>query len=152
MKRTYSFVERVHFPDIDFGGGLYHARYLDYMDKARSAMYREHCIDIGRLFRERFALVVVDAKLKYLRPVRLDDLICVYTRLVNYTDKSLTVEQLITNRELSFDVVEADVIEGPSVVHKATITLVGANLIIGKAVLLPSDFTCLLQTCWRIVA
>ena len=151
MKRTYVFQERVHFPDIDFGGGMYHGRYMDYLDKARSAMYREHRIDIAKLFKLYFALVVVDARLKYLRPVVLDDMLFIYTRVIGYTEKSITLDQRVANFELPKELLDANELESHSIVNKATITLVGANYSDRKSVALPGDFADLLMSSWRPV-
>jgi acyl-CoA thioesterase FadM len=119
------------------------------MDKARSSMFREHNIDIGNLFSEHFALVVVDAKLRYYRPILHNDQIHMYSRVVNFSEKSLTVEHYLANCNLSNVIFKAEIIDERLIVHKATITLVCADLIKHKSSALPAIFTPLLMDSWR---
>jgi acyl-CoA thioester hydrolase len=133
MSRTYHFHERVHFPDIDAGGAMYHGRYLDYFDKARQAMLREHGVDHNDLIKSGYALVVVEANLRYFKPVRLGDTLHIYSRLVRKSDKVAIVEQLLTTSVVTDDELAMPFHDVESRVHMARIHLVGVDLELQKA-------------------
>ena len=65
---------RVYYEDTDFGGVVYYANYLAYMERARNACLRQLGFLLGVL-KDRFGMlfVVTDVSLRYLMPARLDD-------------------------------------------------------------------------------
>ncbi len=83
----HSFTQRVYYSDTDCGGIVYHARYLDFVEHARTELLR----DIGKaakqtgshsaLMQQEMALVVKSATIDYQRPAFLDDLLTVETEI-----------------------------------------------------------------------
>ena len=139
MSRTYYFKERVHFPDIDAGGAMYHGRYLDYFDKARQAMLIGHGIDHNDLIKNGYALVVVEANLRYFKPVRLGDTLNIYSRLVRKSDKVAIVEQLLTTTPLRDEDLAMPFSDVTSRVHLAKVHLVGVDLKLQKSSKFPAE-------------
>ncbi|MBM4253512.1 MAG: acyl-CoA thioesterase [Deltaproteobacteria bacterium] len=139
MSRTYYFQERVHFPDIDAGGAMYHGRYLDYFDKARQSMLRAHGVDHNDLIKAGYALVVVEAHLRYFKPVRLGDTLHIYSRLVRKSDKVAIVEQLLTTEPVADTELEMPFSDVASRVHTARVHLVGVDLELKKARKFPGE-------------
>jgi acyl-CoA thioester hydrolase len=140
MSRIYHYSQQVNFPDIDLGGGMYHGRYLDYLDRARQSILNEHGLSFGALLKSGIALVVVDASLKYLRPVFFEDQIHIYSRIVDRTSKSLTVEQITTKQAVGQDVLkDAPLSELPERINAATIKIVCVDLKTHRAMAFP-DF------------
>ena len=43
-KRTHRLIARVYFADTDFSGAVYHARYLEFLERGRSDLLR--CLDV----------------------------------------------------------------------------------------------------------
>jgi acyl-CoA thioester hydrolase len=90
---------RVYYEDTDAGGVVFYARYLAYMERARTEWLRALGFDNSSLATASgvvFAVRHVD--LDYLRPARLDDELTVTARLVDTRRASLTFEQHVRRR------------------------------------------------------
>lgn len=67
---------RVYFQDTDAGGVVYHASYVNFMERARTEWLRTHGYSNAGLMKQFGAVFVVRSlKLDYLRPALLDDLL-----------------------------------------------------------------------------
>lgn len=79
---THRFGLRVYYEDTDFGGIVYYANYLKFIERARSEWVRALGIDQRRMKEETgivFAVRRVEAD--YLAPARFDDLLEVRTAI-----------------------------------------------------------------------
>jgi acyl-CoA thioester hydrolase len=85
---------RVYFEDTDAGGIVYHGRYLGFAERARTETLRELGVPHAELVRD-FGLIFVvrRAKLDYLRPARLDDVLEVATEGVALAGASVNLRQ-----------------------------------------------------------
>lgn len=78
--RSSEWPVRVYYEDTDAGGVVYHARYLHFLERARTEVLRELGQFHARLIEEESLLFsIVDLQIRYLKPARLDDLLCVRT-------------------------------------------------------------------------
>lgn len=72
---------RIYYADTDLSGVVYHANYLNYMERARSEYFR--AVGITKLAdldaEEPTAWALRKASLEYVRPARVDDVIEVHT-------------------------------------------------------------------------
>ena len=85
---------RAYFDDTDAGGVVYHANYLRWFERSRSAMLRALGLDQpGALTQGWGAYAVTDIGIRYLRPARLGDAVLVTTRLTELRAASWRVEQ-----------------------------------------------------------
>ena len=85
---------RVYFEDTDAGGIVYHGRYLGFAERARTETLRELGVPHAELVRELGLIFVVRrAKLDYLRPARLDDVLEVATEGIALAGASVTLRQ-----------------------------------------------------------
>ena len=67
---------RVNYSEVDQMGVVYHARYLVWLDVARCELLRQAGMSYRELEEERgFFLAVSEARLRYLRAARYDDLL-----------------------------------------------------------------------------
>lgn len=73
-KAPFVFPIRVYYEDTDAGGVVYHARYLNYLERARSEWLRNlgFSQEILRT-EEKLAFVVHHVDILFHRPARLDD-------------------------------------------------------------------------------
>ena len=72
----YTLPIRVYFQDTDAGGVVYHASYVNFMERARTEWLRTHGYSNAGLMKEfGMVFVVRSLKLDYLRPALLDDLL-----------------------------------------------------------------------------
>ena len=103
------FAVRVYFEDTDFSGVVYHARYLHFMERARSDMLARVGIN-QRVVHDasQGAYAVTELNIKYRRPAKFDDALLVVS----------TVEAV---RAASCDIHQT-VMRGPDVLTEARVT------------------------------
>ncbi|MEJ0010339.1 MAG: tol-pal system-associated acyl-CoA thioesterase [Alphaproteobacteria bacterium] len=108
---AFYFPVRVYYEDTDAGGVVYHGNYLNFCERARTEWLRYHGIgqeqlkkDIGVIF------VARRASLDYRRPVRLDDLIVVESRVLSMGAVRLTLRQTILKENKAVATVEIELV------------------------------------------
>ncbi|MBI3479154.1 MAG: tol-pal system-associated acyl-CoA thioesterase [Nitrosomonadales bacterium] len=80
--KIFSLPVRVYFQDTDAGGVVYHASYVNFMERARTEWLRAHGYSNAGLMKEFGTVFVVRSlKLDYLRPALLDDLLDVTAQI-----------------------------------------------------------------------
>jgi len=73
---------RVYYEDTDAGGVVYHARYLNFFERARTELLRERGIENEALRREHNLIwVVLDIQLRLLKAAKMDDELLVSAEL-----------------------------------------------------------------------
>ena len=85
---------RVYWEDTDAGGVVFYANYLKFFERARTEWLRH--LGIGQqALRERTGaiFVVMDTRVRYRAPARLDDLLQVSVQLQRQGSASLTLMQ-----------------------------------------------------------
>jgi acyl-CoA thioester hydrolase len=80
---------RVIYGDTDQMGVVYYANYLRYFEAARGAMVRAHGRSYAELERAGFALPVIEAQVRYVRPARYDDVLRVEVRVTKVRGASV---------------------------------------------------------------
>ncbi|MDB2638331.1 YbgC/FadM family acyl-CoA thioesterase [Alphaproteobacteria bacterium] len=91
---------RVQYEDTDAGGIVYHAQYLAFAERARSAWLR--CLGIDQpamLADDGLAFVVRRIEVDFHLPASLGDVLDVESALLRLGGASLKLEQKIINRE-----------------------------------------------------
>lgn len=82
---AHEFSLRVYYSDTDAGGIVYHARYLDFAEHARTELLR--AVSLGRpgqaqlIKEQRLAFVVKSINVEYHIPALLDDELTIVTTL-----------------------------------------------------------------------
>lgn len=72
--REFSWRSRVYWEDTDGGGVVYYANYLKFMERARTEWLRARGHVQSELAEQHgFVFAVVEVKVHYRRPARLDD-------------------------------------------------------------------------------
>jgi acyl-CoA thioester hydrolase len=91
---------RVYFQDTDAGGVVYHASYVNFMERARTEWMRGFGFTNAGLMKELGVVFVVRSlKLDYLKPALLDDLITVSVQLKEIGRSRVTLLQAIMRGE-----------------------------------------------------
>ena len=88
MKHTHTFNFAVAYADTDAEGVMYHARYIEVAERARSNWSREMVIPDGDT-----GFVARELNIKYMRPLLLNDEFSVETNTVKIGGASMTIEQ-----------------------------------------------------------
>lgn len=89
---------RIYYEDTDFSGFVYHARYLHFLERARTEFLRELGVDQRAMFEAPAgpsAFVVREVSIQYRSPARMDDLIEVTAELARLGGASLVMAQRI---------------------------------------------------------
>jgi acyl-CoA thioester hydrolase len=98
---VHLFPLRVYYADTDAGGVVYHARYLDFAERARTEMMRS--LDKDGFYRtdgQGMLILVRAAEIDYRKPAALDDVLTVRTRLLQIGGASFALEQQISRQDL----------------------------------------------------
>ena len=89
---------RVRYAETDQMGVVYHANYLTWCDMGRTDLIRSlGGPTYAELEREGTALAVVEAKLRYKRPARYDDLIRITTRVTEVRSRVVRFDYVLSN-------------------------------------------------------
>ena len=93
----FIFKSRVYYSDTDCGGIVYHARYLDFAEHARSEMLRTALPKVSQneMRNDGMIFVVKSIKIDYKKPAYLDDELTVHTRLMKAEHFSAVFSQEI---------------------------------------------------------
>lgn len=73
---------RVYIEDTDAGGIVFHAKYLHYMERARTEWVRSHGVGLRAGLTENISYVVQRLSIHYAVPAKLDDQLRVTADLV----------------------------------------------------------------------
>jgi acyl-CoA thioester hydrolase len=90
------FAVRVYFEDTDFSGVVYHARYLHFMERARSDMLA--CVGIDQRTVHaagQGAYAVTEMHIKYRRPAHFDDALVVISTVEAVRAASCDIHQTV---------------------------------------------------------
>ncbi len=88
MKNTHTFNFAVAYADTDAEGVMYHARYIEVAERARSNWSRGMVIPDGDI-----GFVARELNIKYMRPLFLNDEFVVETHPVKVGAASMVIEQ-----------------------------------------------------------
>lgn len=100
---------RVYYEDTDAGGVVYHARYLGYLERARTEFFRERGLSIKELADNGEIFPVVRLEADFRAAAVLDDALIVETRPLNVGRTSFVMQQRILRKADSRLLVEAKV-------------------------------------------
>lgn len=90
------FAVRVYFEDTDFSGVVYHARYLHFMERARSDMLARVGIDQRRVHEDGLgAYAVTEMNIRYRRPAHFDDALLVVSTVDKVRAASCDIHQTV---------------------------------------------------------
>jgi len=99
MTVGHSIPVRVYFEDTDAEGVVYYANYLRYMERARTEWLRALGFEIDRLAADGFVFAVRTARIDFVRPARLNDLLTVSVTLDKAGRVSMDLTHDITRDE-----------------------------------------------------
>ncbi len=98
--QVFSMPIRVYFQDTDAGGVVYHASYVNFMERARTEWMRSFGFTNAGLMKELGVVFVVRSlKLDYLKPALLDDLLMVSAQLKEVGRSRVTLHQTMMRGE-----------------------------------------------------
>ena len=94
---AHHFAVRVYFEDTDFSGVVYHARYLHFMERARSDMLARLGIDQrGAHHAGNGAYAVTEMQMKFRKPAHFDDALLVTSIATAVRGASCDIHQTVS--------------------------------------------------------
>jgi len=94
--KIFSWPVRVYFQDTDAGGVVYHASYVNFMERSRTEWLRSFGYSNAGLMKELGVMFVVrKLELNYLKPAQLDDMLAVTTQIKEIGRSRVNVLQTV---------------------------------------------------------
>jgi acyl-CoA thioester hydrolase len=94
--KVFSWPVRVYYQDTDAGGVVYHASYVNFMERARTEWLRTFGYSNAGMMTELGVMFVVRSiKLDYLRPALLDDMLNVTAEIKEIGRSRLNMIQTV---------------------------------------------------------
>ena len=94
---------RVYYADTDFSGVVYHARYLEFLERGRSDFLRLSGVHHSELVQgsrgERIVWVVRRMEIDFVSPARIDDILTIDTRTDSISGARIFMAQEIRRGE-----------------------------------------------------
>ena len=98
--KIFSLSVRVYFQDTDAGGVVYHANYLNFMERARTEWLHTFGYSNAGLMKELGVVFVVRSlKLDYFKPALLDDMLDVTALVKDIGRSRISVVQTVMRQE-----------------------------------------------------
>ncbi|MSU64246.1 MAG: acyl-CoA thioesterase, partial [Pedosphaera sp.] len=91
-------IHRVSYSDCTVGNHVYHSRYLDIIEVARSEFLRELGTPFKDLQQQGLAFPIIEVRLRYIYPARYDDQLSIFVSLIQFTGLRLGFEHVIKNQ------------------------------------------------------
>lgn len=102
-KTGHRLMARVYYADTDFSGVVYHARYLEFLERGRSDYLRlagvHHTELIEGKHGERIVWVVRRMEIDFRSPARIDDILTVETRTADISGARILMAQQLKRDE-----------------------------------------------------
>lgn len=102
-KTGHRLMARVYYADTDFSGVVYHARYLEFLERGRSDYLRlagvHHTELIEGKHGERIVWVVRRMEIDFRSPARIDDILTIETRTDDISGARILMAQQLKRRE-----------------------------------------------------
>ena len=127
MSKKYTYKTKVYYEDTDAGGIVYYAKYLHFIERARTEMIYQQCsLSHKQLKNDHDAIFVVrSCNVKYLKPANFEDELEINTNIANKTAVRLNLVQEVKRGEELLVVAEVElaVIDSKGSVRKFPLNL-----------------------------
>ncbi len=86
---------KVRYHETDQMGVVYHTNYLNWFEIGRTELIRELGMTYRKIEEKGIILPLLEAEMKFKRPARYDDTICIRTRIAEYSPVRMHFESEI---------------------------------------------------------
>ena len=110
LKKDHQLNIRIYFEDTDSGGIVYHSKYLNFAERARTELLRKINIDQS-IIEKKYGLIFVVKKLNinYISTASLDDSLVVKTKILELNKAKVIFSQLIYKNKILISKLEVTV-------------------------------------------
>ena len=127
MSKKYTYKTKVYYEDTDAGGIVYYAKYLHFIERARTEMiYQQFSLSHKQLKNDHDAIFVVrSCNVKYLKSANFEDELEISTRVDRKTSVRLNLIQEVKRKAELLVVAEVElaVIDSKGSVKKLPLNL-----------------------------
>jgi acyl-CoA thioester hydrolase len=99
MAGPFRYPHRVSYAECTVGNHVYYARYLDLLEAARGAFFRELGTSFLEWQRRDVIFPVIEARLRYKSPARYDDMLAIEVWLTEAERVRLNFAYRVTNEK-----------------------------------------------------
>jgi len=99
MSRPFLYRVRVRYADVDRMGVVYHSRYIEWFEAARTEMLREMGMPYKQLEDRGFLLPVIEVNCQYRSPARYDEVVEIRTAMKGVTRLKIELVYEARNHE-----------------------------------------------------
>lgn len=100
METVFAHPVRIYYQDTDTGGVVYHASYLNFMERARYEWLRELGFTVDTMIRSHQMIFLIRSlSIEYFKPAVLDDLLGVTVKVMEVGRSRITLQQQILREQ-----------------------------------------------------
>lgn len=100
METVFTHPVRIYYQDTDTGGVVYHASYLNFMERARYEWLRELGFTVDTMIRSHQMIFLIRSlSIEYFKPAVLDDLLGVTVKVMEVGRSRITLQQQILREQ-----------------------------------------------------
>ncbi|MFC1975619.1 acyl-CoA thioesterase [Chloroflexota bacterium] len=136
--KNFKFEIRVRYSETDMSGNPHHSKYFVWLEESRHAILRELGLSYRVMEEEGIFFPIVEANCRLLNPVKMDDIIEIYPKILRANRRFIKMAYIILTRE-----------EEPQKVAEAETMNVSVNAD-GKATSLPPKYLDLMKKLQQI--
>lgn len=92
---VHKFEFNICYAETDAGAVVYHGSYLRIMEYARMDLLRDLDLPPSKLQKQGLLFVISKLDIKFIRPLLLEDMVCVETTVHSIEEKRLNLRQII---------------------------------------------------------
>ena len=109
LNNSHIYSLRIHYEDTDIGGIVYHTKYLNFIERARSSLIRLLGFPAEKFLKLNQSIVVKNINISWYSSCSLGDCVFVKTNLIELKKASIGLRQVIFDEENNKKLALADV-------------------------------------------
>lgn len=100
METVFVHPVRIYYQDTDTGGVVYHASYLNFMERARYEWLRELGFTVDTMIQShKMIFLIRSLSIEYFKPAVLDDLLDITVKAIEIGRSRITLQQQILREQ-----------------------------------------------------
>ena len=100
MTKEFNHKMKIYYEDTDFGGFVYHANYLKYLERARSEALYSLGLSNLKLQKDYGTLIIIKScNINYKKPAKFEDNLEIFSSVISKTRTSFSMSQIIKRNE-----------------------------------------------------
>lgn len=93
MQNKFVYPLRIHIEDTDCSGVVYHSKYINFMERARSEWLEEQGLGVSWIKQQERQFLVHSVNIEFIKPARVHELVVVVTSVKEMRSASVVFAQ-----------------------------------------------------------